>query len=284
MYNGKPNNELTEAEKENISALTQLALGIATATATGGDMDAAGAAVSAGKNSIENNFLDSSGNFLPGVVQQVGTVNEIIKESTMQCGDDIECFNNQYTEKMKDTGLLSGDKLSVEDKEFLKLLTYYIPGIGLVYAQHDARDQNSIEPLVYGGLGLVPVLTGYKVTIGTGAAFSMGANATYQLATKPIENFNIFDNVTAGVVGGVTANKGWLGTILWNSAGGATSAAVNGDNPVSGAIGGAAGGGSGSLVGSSIGQFNGSIFGEYVSDNIKDLFNKKTNDKNKEVK
>ncbi|MDF7669633.1 VENN motif pre-toxin domain-containing protein [Orbaceae bacterium ESL0721] len=83
LYDGKPNDKLTEAEKENISALTQLALGIATATATGGDMDAAGAAVQAGKNSIENNGLK---NPLPtpwGIIQEALTPSEIGAQTTL---------------------------------------------------------------------------------------------------------------------------------------------------------------------------------------------------------
>ncbi|XKM14524.1 hemagglutinin repeat-containing protein [Orbaceae bacterium ac157xtp] len=54
---GKEIKDLTEAEKENISALTQLATGLATVASTGGDLNAAGTAISASKNAVENNYL-----------------------------------------------------------------------------------------------------------------------------------------------------------------------------------------------------------------------------------
>ncbi|XKM14526.1 VENN motif pre-toxin domain-containing protein [Orbaceae bacterium ac157xtp] len=56
---GKEVKDLTEAEKENISALTQLATGLATVASTGGDLNATGTAVAAGKNAVENNYLSS---------------------------------------------------------------------------------------------------------------------------------------------------------------------------------------------------------------------------------
>ncbi|XKM14519.1 hemagglutinin repeat-containing protein [Orbaceae bacterium ac157xtp] len=54
---GKDVKDLTEAEKENISALTQLATGLATVASTGGDLNATGTAVAAGKNAVENNKM-----------------------------------------------------------------------------------------------------------------------------------------------------------------------------------------------------------------------------------
>ena len=57
FYGDKNDNELTEAEKQNISALAQLATGLAIAVA-GGDVGDAGTAIAAGKNSVENNYLD----------------------------------------------------------------------------------------------------------------------------------------------------------------------------------------------------------------------------------
>ncbi|XKM14522.1 VENN motif pre-toxin domain-containing protein [Orbaceae bacterium ac157xtp] len=57
---GKEVKDLTEAEKENISALTQLATGLATVASTGGDLNATGTAVAAGKNAVENNRLTTN--------------------------------------------------------------------------------------------------------------------------------------------------------------------------------------------------------------------------------
>jgi uncharacterized protein YoxC len=56
--NGKKKNikDLTEAEKQNISALSQLAAGLAAAS-MGGDVGDIGASIAASKNAVENNFL-----------------------------------------------------------------------------------------------------------------------------------------------------------------------------------------------------------------------------------
>ena len=52
---GKEVKDLTEAEKETISALSQLATGLATATAAGGgNIGDASAAISSSKNAVEN--------------------------------------------------------------------------------------------------------------------------------------------------------------------------------------------------------------------------------------
>ncbi|WP_392565251.1 VENN motif pre-toxin domain-containing protein [Utexia brackfieldae] len=57
LYGNRKVEDLTETEKQNISNLAQLAAGLATALASGGDMSDTGAAVSASKNTVENNYL-----------------------------------------------------------------------------------------------------------------------------------------------------------------------------------------------------------------------------------
>jgi filamentous hemagglutinin len=59
LYDGKDIKDLTEAEKQNISALSQLAAGLAAAS-VGGDVGDMGASIAAGKNAVENNYLNSS--------------------------------------------------------------------------------------------------------------------------------------------------------------------------------------------------------------------------------
>ena len=56
---GKDVKELTEAEKQNISALAQLATGLAIASA-GGDVGDVSTGIAAGKNAVENNGLSPS--------------------------------------------------------------------------------------------------------------------------------------------------------------------------------------------------------------------------------
>ncbi|PXZ03944.1 VENN motif pre-toxin domain-containing protein [Gilliamella apicola] len=58
LYGGKDASELTEDEKQTISALSQLASGLAVA-AGGGNFGDASAAISSSKNAVENNYLNS---------------------------------------------------------------------------------------------------------------------------------------------------------------------------------------------------------------------------------
>ncbi|MWN32969.1 MULTISPECIES: VENN motif pre-toxin domain-containing protein, partial [unclassified Gilliamella] len=53
---GKDIKDLTEAEKQNISALTQLVMGLSTAV-SGGDAGDISTSIAASKNAVENNFL-----------------------------------------------------------------------------------------------------------------------------------------------------------------------------------------------------------------------------------
>ncbi|WP_392565243.1 hemagglutinin repeat-containing protein [Utexia brackfieldae] len=57
LYKDKSDKELTESDKQNISNLVQLASGLASALASGGNMGDTGASVSASKNAVENNNL-----------------------------------------------------------------------------------------------------------------------------------------------------------------------------------------------------------------------------------
>ena len=59
---GKDVKDLTEAEKQNISALAQLATGLAVASA-GGDVGDVSTGIAAGKNAVENNELQQNSGF-----------------------------------------------------------------------------------------------------------------------------------------------------------------------------------------------------------------------------
>lgn len=65
LYGDKSVNQLTEEEKQNISALSQLAAGLAAASA-GGSMSEVSAAVSSSKNAVENNGLSWANGGLGG--------------------------------------------------------------------------------------------------------------------------------------------------------------------------------------------------------------------------
>ncbi|OCG42893.1 VENN motif pre-toxin domain-containing protein [Gilliamella sp. Bif1-4] len=56
LYGGKDIKDLTEAEKQNISALTQLVMGLSTAV-SGGDAGDISTSIAASKNAVENNYF-----------------------------------------------------------------------------------------------------------------------------------------------------------------------------------------------------------------------------------
>lgn len=78
------------------------------------------------------------------------------------------------------------------------------------------------------GLGVLP--KGALVT----AVIGSGANTIIQYVVNGEVNYT--DALIAGWVGAATSNTGLLGTIGWNATGGATSNAIKGDDPLTGAI------------------------------------------------
>ncbi|MEW7313272.1 hemagglutinin repeat-containing protein [Buttiauxella gaviniae] len=92
--------------------------------------------------------------------------------------------------------------------------------------------------------GLVYLPGGMQVTAGIGGT----ANAGIQYAING--TVNPTDVLIATYVGAFTANTGFIGTVGWNAAGGATSNYLKGDDPLTGAGWGAAG----SAVGYGIGN------------------------------
>ena len=84
---GKDVKDLTEEEKQTISALSQLASGLAVA-AGGGNFGDASAAISSSKNAVENNYGDYVGY-------------AFYNASKTKCGDDPECINKTTMEIMQ---------------------------------------------------------------------------------------------------------------------------------------------------------------------------------------
>ncbi|XKM14512.1 hemagglutinin repeat-containing protein [Orbaceae bacterium ac157xtp] len=142
--------ELTEAEKENISALTQLATGLAIASVTGGDLDATGTAVAAGKNAVENN--NNAVPFVPipvgvGTIQDAGAMQSVTEDFFSKCGN--QCTLGDYRQALVDGGIINGfEQLTEEQRKFI----YGIPLAGLVYGTSDAITKKDIKLLLEAGV------------------------------------------------------------------------------------------------------------------------------------
>ncbi|MDF7670926.1 VENN motif pre-toxin domain-containing protein [Orbaceae bacterium ESL0721] len=241
---------MTESEKENISALTQLALGIATATATGGDMDAAGAAVQAGKNSIENNDLGlGMGNVLG------------FSDTTSQAYESIGYGNSAY----------------ITQEEAIQIAADISNGKGMDNGSDYAFNWAIQTPAIAASF-LVSGVEGVFVIASLGG----GTNAVYQVSSKPLSEYEPVDTLIAAGTAAISKGKGVIYTGVTNSGGAYIGSSIKGEEKLPAVIGAALG----SLAGSSaekgitnalkpiknqkvselIGQFGGNIIGEAVSD------------------
>ncbi|OCG56689.1 hypothetical protein A9G36_02735 [Gilliamella sp. Choc6-1] len=140
LYGDKSVNQLTEEEKQNISALAQLAAGLATASA-GGSISEVSAAVSSSKNAVENNLLsnkrgveklDKESKKLYEKIKDIVGYDEVdkLQQQYNDCKTE-ECkanVYNQYMQKEQEAGqrlvdLYKTGKLS--EDEYYQLVTWY---------------------------------------------------------------------------------------------------------------------------------------------------------------
>ncbi|MCX8590630.1 glycohydrolase toxin TNT-related protein, partial [Gilliamella sp. B3825] len=140
---GKEVKDLTEAEKQNISALAQLATGLAIAS-VGGDVGDVSTGIAAGKNSVENNGISwgDGGNEMPVPVYNStgGNMDSIMhgyangyltQEETMQALSDL----------MKGKGMPNGSDYAELWMRAPEQIGQYLPGpIGTAMAILAATD------------------------------------------------------------------------------------------------------------------------------------------------
>ncbi|MBG3039712.1 VENN motif pre-toxin domain-containing protein, partial [Proteus mirabilis] len=116
LFPGKKVSDLTESEKQQVSALSQLASGLAGGLTTG-DMAGAITGSQAGKNAVENNLLsnkygidklDDKGKALQRKLEEagIGGIDEL-QEKFVRCNGSPECernTRNEYRIKEKEAG------------------------------------------------------------------------------------------------------------------------------------------------------------------------------------
>ena len=108
---GKDVKDLTEAEKQNISALAQLAAGLAIA-AGGGDTGAAGAAIAAGKNAVENNALNTLDLYKSEIEKDL---DEVERAKRLFGGDEDKAWEYVLAKKQAEaSGVIDGVIESLE--------------------------------------------------------------------------------------------------------------------------------------------------------------------------
>jgi len=84
---------------------------------------------------------------------------------------------------------------------------------------------------------------------GAQAMWGLGAGANAGMQYVDSGEINPVNSVVTGWINVITMGQGWKGTIAWNAAGGALTNAINGDDPLTGAISNGAGAGFGYGVG-----------------------------------
>ncbi|XKM14505.1 hemagglutinin repeat-containing protein [Orbaceae bacterium ac157xtp] len=197
---GKDVKELTEAEKENISALTQLATGLAIASATGGDLEATGTAVAAGKNAVENNHLDMASQVMYEYKQDY-------RDGLLLFGGDEKAATDYANNMMKDRSIASAIGLGIFFGGAALPETAIIGGglsgavnVGVQYVMNEDGSINWTDVGISSGVGAV---TG---GMGTGFWGTVGWNATGGAASSYLKDENPF---IGGLIGAWSSSIGY---------------------------------------------------------------------------
>ncbi|MFG1172490.1 hemagglutinin repeat-containing protein [Erwiniaceae bacterium CAU 1747] len=179
LYPGVAKKDLTEEQRQTVSALGTLAAGLAGGVVGNSSADAI-AGAQAGKNAVENNSLGAMGGSDLGF--WLGKTPDATTEEKAKLAGDIAKGNTVVSAGIASTA-----------------------GVGALTAEQAAM-----------------------------WALGAGANAGMQYASTG--EVNPVNSVAAGWINVVTMGQGWKGTIAWNAAGGVLTNAINGDDPLTGAI------------------------------------------------
>ncbi|MEQ9947641.1 hemagglutinin repeat-containing protein [Pectobacterium aroidearum] len=270
QYPGKTANDLTEAEKQSVSALSTLAAGLVSGLASNSTATAASGAQS-GRNAVENNYFGPNG--MPKGMTDVGMSMTSLYTNTNLLDENGNVLNpiteeeRQYAMHKLVTGVMP------EGQDISKaIVNGYTDGV-----------------LIAGAWYLGPAAALGKVVVGS--ALSGSANAAYQwydLSKPGNENksYDYWGTTAALVTGGLAPGRDILPNV-----GIAMGSAVFTDGPDKGAIIGAGmGAWSGGLVGKYapdllrpffgpsagfIGDTTGSVSGEIISNKVKDKVNER---------
>ncbi|MEI7206947.1 hemagglutinin repeat-containing protein [Pectobacterium carotovorum] len=234
VYPGKTTNDLTEEEKQSVSALSTLASGLVSGLAGNSTASAASGAQS-GRNAVENNFFGPNG--MPKGMTDVGMSMTSLYTNTNLLDENGNVLNpiteeeRQYAMHRLVTGVMP------EGQDISKaIVNGYTNGV-----------------LIAGAWYLGPAAALGKVVVGS--ALSGGANAAYQwydLSQPSNKNktYDYWSTTAALVTGGLAPGRG----VITNT-GIAMGSAVFTDGPDKGAI-----------IGAGIGAWGGGLVGKYAPD------------------
>jgi len=272
LYPGKSVSELTETEKQTISALGTLAAGLAGGVA--GDSTAnAVAGAQAGKNSVENNFLGAtSSDKLDKAIEKINqgdkslaAANELIKLENADKRSDalVSKFNSDPSQMSSSEQAELAGYLRIYSAEMEKeygaavtqeLVKGMLSGQDYIKRNPDSEAMASAQKIMStwgyhksnASIGDAPLLFGGSVLgltvkgMAANAAIGVGVNIGVQLAGK--DPFSYVDVIMAGVTAAATTGKGIVSSAPINMGGAAIGSGIKGEDPTSSTI--AAGAGS----------------------------------------
>ncbi|GCQ68361.1 hemagglutinin-related protein [Escherichia coli] len=281
LYPGVKQSDLSEEQKQTISTLATVSAGLAGGL-TGNSTASAAVGAQSGKNAVENNYLSSkearqldqelteckaSGGDCKSVVQKYLDIsNKNSKELAEACtGGGVACVtweeliqggtnvandpqSGQFRldEKLKDPDAAAiVNYLNRSDLKFLK--DNLTEGDRLLSV---ISDPTSWPVAVMGGKAFITnaVNNTKEQLIAVGVGVGLGAGIQYGMTGE----VKLSDLIGTGLIGGITAGKGYNPTVTWNAVGGYYQGEISGDDPFISAILSKAGAGAGYATGNLI--------------------------------
>lgn len=264
MY-GKSADELDETQKQTVSALATLAAGLSGGL-VGDSSASAVAGAQAGKTTVENNYLStaearqldkelleckaSGGDCMKVVEKYLAISNKKSKELVDACtGGGVTCVT--WQELIQASTNVANDPQPGQFRLDEKLkdptaaaLVNYLNGADLKFLQDNitkgdrvlsvVMDPTSWPVIIMGGRAILTnaVNNTKEQLIAVGVGVGLGAGIQY----KTTGEVKLADLIGSGVIGAITAGKGYNPTVTWNAAGGYYQAQINGDDPMLAAL------------------------------------------------
>ncbi|MGC0809679.1 VENN motif pre-toxin domain-containing protein [Pantoea agglomerans] len=265
MYPGVKREDLSEEQRQTISALGTLAAGLAGGVVGDSTADVV-AGAQAGKNAIENNNLHTaearaldkelsdcktSGGDCQAVIKKyIDISNKNSKELAEACtGGGVACVSWEELVQAETNIALDADKHQVRLGDKLKdpdaaAIVKYLNGSDLKFLKDNITKSDRIMDVVMNPTSWPVVIMGAKaimtnamnntkeqlIAVGVGAG--LGAGIQYGTTGE----VKLSDVIGSGVIGAITAGKGYNPTVTWNATGGYYQAEISGDDPFMAAL------------------------------------------------
>ncbi len=296
LYPGVDRKDLSEEQRQTISALGTLAAGLAGGLAGDSTADVV-AGAQAGKNAVENNFLSNTdSDKLAKAIEKIkqgdkslAAANELIKLENADKRSDalVDKFTRDpsqisSTERAELAGYLRVYASEME-KEYgpavsQELVKGLLSGQDYIKRAPDseamAKAQTIMNTWGYhksnASIGDAPLMFGSSVLgvtvkgMAANTAIGVGVNTGVQLAGK--DPFSYVDAIMAGVTAAATTGKGIFASGTINVGGAAIGSGVKGENPVNSMAGAAAGTVVGGIGGEIIKGVNSALGKDAISD------------------